>query len=118
LLAIAVNFGLAFIFGREYLPAISITLVLLFSAIFMVPFKSLNADLAGEGKPKYAIFTMFPSVLLNIGLNLLLIPKMGAVGAAVSTMLSYILCGFLISIIYSNIKAVSLSNLLLIKRRD
>src|SRR5690606_22285896 len=117
-LAIAVYCGMALVFGQEYFPAISITLILLLSTIFMVPFKSLNADLAGEGRPKFSIIAMSPSVILNIGLNFLLIPKYGALGAAVSTVFSYMLCGILISIIYSHIKSVPLSDLIFLKRRD
>lgn len=118
LLAIVAYPMMSLVFGDEYLPAVSITLILLGSTIFMVPFKSLNADLAGEGRPKYSIFTMLPSVFLNTGLNFLLIPKYGGIGAAVSTVFSYMLCGILITVIYSNIKSVPVSDLTLLKRGD
>lgn len=117
-LAIAVSLATELIFGKEYLPAILIMQILLLSSIFMVPFKSLNADLAGEGRPKYAIITMLPSVLLNVGLNFLLIPMFGAKGAAVATLFSYLLCAIVILFTYSKLKDIPLRKLIFPSKSD
>lgn len=118
MLAVLVYFGMTFVFGTGYSPAVNVTLTLLVATIFMVPFKSLNADLAGEGKPKYSIYCLLPSVILNIGMNFLLIPRFGAVGAAWSTVFSYMLCGVLITFIYAKVKAVNFLALIFVKRED
>ena len=118
LLAIAVYLGLDLIFGSEYIPAVETTLILLFSTIFMVPFKVLNADLAGEGRPTISILTMLPAVFLNIALNFYLIPAYGANGAAIATLFSYFICGVLICFFYSREKNISMSKLVFISRKD
>lgn len=118
LLSVGVCIGLVAIFGDEYTPAVVTTLILLFSTIFMVPFKVLNADLAGEGRPVISILTMLPSLALNIILNIYLIPIYGANGAALATLFSYFICGVLICFLYSREKKIPLSKLLVLSKQD
>lgn len=117
-LALVVNVGMVFVLGAEYAPAINITSILLVSAVFMVPFKSLNADLAGEGRPIISILTVLPAVILNIALSYFLIPYYGAIGAAVATLFSYILCGILICVLYSKEKEIPIVALIFPRKSD
>lgn len=111
-LSFASYYGTSLIFGNDYSDIKLLTATLLVASIFMVPFKTLNADLAGEGKPIYSIYTMLPTVILNIFLNMLLIKEYGAMGAAIATLTSYLLCSCLIISIYRNHKNIQLGKLL------
>ncbi len=84
------NFFIPIIFGTEYRGAVlplQILTVYLVSASFLV-FIDLFLDYQGLAK-KRAVNLSF-SIILNIALNFLLIPKYGAMGAAIATSISYI----------------------------
>jgi O-antigen/teichoic acid export membrane protein len=117
-LALVVKYGMVLALGVDYLPTINIIFILLVSTVFMVPFKSLNADLAGEGRPIISICILLPAVILNIVLNYYLIPSYGALGAATATLFSYALCGVLICIIYSSKKRIPIASLVIPRQTD
>lgn len=77
--------------GREYLSALTIMPFLVF-----IPIATILTDVTGRGigfkkKTYWNIYiTLFPG-LINIGLNLLLVPKFGAKGAAISTAISFLI---------------------------
>ncbi|MDP4085842.1 MAG: flippase [Bacillota bacterium] len=52
--------------------------------------KILSNDLAGRGKPELNMYVSFFNVALNVVLNLILIPKIGVAGAAISTTITYV----------------------------
>ncbi len=61
------------------------------------------AGLYIQKKTKTMTSIVLVGVVLNVGLNFLLIPKLGLMGAAVSTLLSYVLPSIALSIIASRI---------------
>src|SRR5690606_14365482 len=83
-LAISAFMFIEYVFGQEYGPAKWVVVVLLMSAFFMIPFKSLNADFAGSGKPMFSIYVTLPSILVNTIFCFWLIPPYGAFGAALA----------------------------------
>lgn len=83
-------FFIPFFFGKQYLPSIlpmQILTVYLISFSFSV-FLSSFLDYIGQAK-KRAVNLSF-SVILNILLNIALIPKFGGAGAAIATSVSYL----------------------------
>lgn len=118
IMVLLVLFGFTLVFGSEYEPAIKIAVILLASSVFMIPFKTLNADLAGEGRPEFSIFIMIPSVVVNVALNFVLIPRFGALGSAAATFFSYLTSGLLIVATYSYLKKIPVRSILLIKSSD
>jgi len=100
LLVAIVFFGGEAIFGAGYDDLWLILLILMPGIASMVLFKILNSDLAGKGRPMVSVFVMLPMVVLNVLLNFLLIPKYQHVGAAVSSSITYTLCGVLYFFIY------------------
>ena len=72
-------------YGDAYLP-----LTWMLPGLLLAGFGSvLNTKLAGCGYPPVTIILPAIALLLNIVLNLMLIPKMGLIGAAISTSISY-----------------------------
>ncbi|MFO8109071.1 MAG: flippase [Thermoplasmata archaeon] len=77
-----------FIFGSEYLPAI-IPLQILVIFYFINNLMGPNgATLTAYGKTKFLMYATCLAAGMNIGLNILLIPIYGIIGAAVATGIS------------------------------
>ncbi len=95
-LAIA-PFGPAFIrlvYGQSFAASADVLILLLPGIVLYAPVKVLNMDLCGRGRPLLSLWMTIPTVLLNVALNLFLIPRYGAQGAAVASSISYTLgCG-------------------------
>ncbi|WP_020676314.1 flippase [Geopsychrobacter electrodiphilus] len=71
-------------------------------------------DLAGRGKPKYNIYLSAITLIVNIGLNIVLIPQMGIVGAAIATSTSYSVAAILAYIAFRHeISKVKVGNITL-----
>lgn len=73
------------LFGEQFIDAILITQI----SVWFAPLSALgmarNIWLVSEEKQKYAKYILISGVVMNIGLNLILIPSIGIVGAAYAT---------------------------------
>ena len=88
-------------YGVEFLNSVEVLRWLMPGVLLLTIFKVLNMDLAGKGKPWVSMKAMIPSLLLNIGLNFILIPSYGANGAALSSTISYTVASLLFLHFYS-----------------
>lgn len=88
-------------YGDEFYNSIKVLQILLPGVIILTIYKVMNMDLAGKGKPWISMKAMIPALLINVGLNLFLIPKYGAAGASISSTVSYSVAGILFLIFYS-----------------
>lgn len=79
------------IFGAPYLASVPVVRAILPGIVIFIVFRLLESHLAGMGKPHLALWALVPSLALNMGLNLWLIPYYGALGAAWATNISYAL---------------------------
>jgi O-antigen/teichoic acid export membrane protein len=77
------------VFGDDFTRSVLLLQVILPGIIIMVMFRILSGQLAGMGKPQLSIYVFGPALILNILLNLWLIPGYGALGAAIATNISY-----------------------------
>lgn len=105
-------------FGKDFSRSLSMTFWLLPGLVLMVVFKLLNMDLAGKGKPFVSLFIMLPVLALNIGINYLLIPKLGGLGAAMTSSICYSLATLAMLIVYSRMYRVSFLDFILIRVDD
>ena len=75
-------------YGDSYLPAVS-SLSLLLPSLIMKMFAALGSYIfQATRREKLLPFILFATVCLNIAINALLIPYLGAIGAALATLLS------------------------------
>ena len=82
---------LKFFFGPEYLPgSLALKILLIGSLVYSVADVN-NTTMAGIGKPKIVTQIILAGAVLNIILNLLLIPLYGITGAALASAISYVL---------------------------
>lgn len=83
------------IYGKEYVQAFSATIVLFIGVIPMIAFKLIHPIYVNLGKSLMIIKLLVVSIICNIIFSCLLIPRYEAVGAAVASVISYIVCSLL-----------------------
>lgn len=77
-------------FGSRFLPAVPAFLVLSVAIVFYGANSVISIFFSSCGQPWFSVFVWIGGALLNIGLNFLLIPRWGIVGAAYSSLIAYI----------------------------
>jgi len=78
-----------FLFSKAYLPAVRPLQILLPGIVVTSGSMALGNDLAARGKPILNAYCNMIAVIVNLGLNLIWIPKFGIEGAAWATSVSY-----------------------------
>lgn len=105
-------------FSSAYLPAIIPLQFLLPGIVGFSLAKILSPHLISKGYARIVAAIALISLVVNISLNLVLIPQYHAAGAAIASSVSYI-TGILIMItVYSRITGSSLKDILLVNRKD
>ncbi len=79
------------LFGGEYLPAVSVLRVYAWSSVGLFLNWALYQQLIVEDRLQLIFLSNFAGMIFNIGLNFLFIPRFGIIGAAWSTLISYLL---------------------------
>lgn len=87
------------LYGSDFLPSYQPFLGLLPGICLFPVFKLLNIDLAARGFPGFGTIASAVSLVINVIFNILLIPQLGPLGAALASSLSYGCMAF-ISIIF------------------
>lgn len=83
------------LYGEAYAGAATVLRIHVVSLVFLSCEKAGSKELIARGMQRYLMIAALAGAVLNVGLNLALIPAAGAVGAAVSTTVSYAVSGFL-----------------------
>lgn len=89
---------ISLVYGIEYAEAYIVSIILFLGTIPMIFFKLINTLYQAIGKQKFSFIILFISVFFNVIMNFLLIPYFGIAGAAISSVLSYAICGIVILI--------------------
>ncbi len=76
-------------FGSRYLPAVPAFLVLCVAIVFYGANSVISIFFSSCGQPWFSVFVWIGGAVLNIGLNLVVIPRWGIVGAAYSSLITY-----------------------------
>jgi len=114
-------FGKLFItivFGDEFIRAYLITLILFIGTIPMIFFKLINTLYISIGNQKYSFKVLAFSTISNVIMNFITIPTYGILGAAMSSVISYILCGSIFLLDFCKKYKINISNVLVMKKVD
>lgn len=106
------------LFGVAFEESYIVQQLLLPGVLLLTIFKVLNMDLAGKGKPWIALYSMIPALLINIGLNIYLIPTYGAKGAAFASTISYTVAALLFIVVYSKTVGIKVGEILRYSKED
>lgn len=93
---IIIQYLLSEAFLGAYLPM----LVLLPGVVLLGAGKIISADISGRGFPQYNSFISGFSLVVTVVLDLLLIPRMGIIGAALASSVAYALTFILLLVFY------------------
>ncbi|MEM9508246.1 MAG: flippase [Cyanobacteria bacterium P01_E01_bin.35] len=100
LVSFSSDFILTNLLGSEYSSASQILTLHIWSGIFIFLGVARGNWLVIENKTRLSLVTQMLGAVTNICLNLLLIPQSGAIGAAVSTFVSYAVSSYLSSMLF------------------
>lgn len=112
------DFIIVGMYGENFRKSISVLNYLLPGVLILTIYKVMNMDLAGKGKPWVAMWAMLPALVVNIIMNLILIPKLGASGAAISSTFSYTIAGILFLLLYSRTVNIPIIEILRYRKTD
>lgn len=77
------------LFGDSYLQAVDILSIHIWASVFVFLGVSTSPWFVAEQLTIYSFYTTAVGAIMNIAINLFLIPKYGGVGAAIATVISY-----------------------------
>jgi len=88
------------LFKKDFAASANALYWLLPGAVIMSGAKILNFALWGRGFPRVTVIAPLVALIINIILNVLLIPRLQIVGAAIATSCSYIVYSFILAFYY------------------
>lgn len=118
IIALSAYWVVPFLFSMKYFNSVLPLIMILPGIISLSVSKLLSADLGSRGLPQYSMYASILNFILNIFFNLLLIPKIGIVGAALSSSISYSGALILQTYFYKRITNISAKELFLLKKGD
>ncbi len=109
---------LTIFYGDRYAPAIRPMLLMLPGIIMISLYQILTRNFTSRNRQQVNIVAAGIALGVNIGLNLVLIPRYGISGAAVSTAISYTLAALLLLFIFVRESGASLRGTVVIRAAD
>ena len=106
------------IYGKRYIPSISVIQTILPGVLFLFIVKILGSRLAGLKKTYYVILVFVPALIINIIFNFILIPKFGGTGAAMASNISYSFGTISLLLIYCRLVKMPIMQLFAYKKSD
>ena len=94
------------VYGSQYAGVETIVRIHIWTGAFVFLGVGVSNWFVVEGQQQFLMGRTFAGAILNIGLNLFLIPTYGAVGASVATLVSQIVASYLIHGLFAKTKEV------------
>lgn len=105
-------------YGIAFEKSVDVLRILGPGIVLLTLFKVTNMDLAGKGKPWVAMKAMIPSLLVNVILNITLIPKYGSIGSSWASTISYSVASILFILFYSRESGLSIGQIFNYRKED
>ena len=107
-----------FLFGREYI-AVAPALIALMPGVWILSCgKLLAIHLAAVGQPEISTYAAVLSLIATIVLDILLVPSMGIVGAAIASTISYIFATVILVVAFIYRTNISLADIIFVQTSD
>ena len=85
------DFAVQLLYGEAYAPAVPVLKIVTWYTAFSYLGAARNAWIVCESKQKYLKYIYLSAAFINVGMNWLMIPRWGAAGAAVASLITQIL---------------------------
>jgi len=118
LIGVALSPLVPHVYGIEYARSASLVRILFAGVVFASLGKVTYPYFLTKGRPQIHLLTTLGTLIVNIVLNLLLIPKYKITGAAYATLISYFLYGLSYIIFLNRRENVPLSSLFVLTKED
>ncbi|MFA5032031.1 MAG: oligosaccharide flippase family protein [bacterium] len=107
------------LYSARFLPSVTPYIILLPGTIALVVVKLLMAEIVGKwGKPELSIIGMLIVVFTNIGLNLILIPKLNIAGAAIASTVAYTVQFVYFITVYNKVTHIPVKEIFALRKKD
>ena len=117
-LAVAGPLGIPLLYGHRFDRAIRPMLILLPGALMMALYQILTRSFTSHAKQEINIFAAVVALCLNVGLNLVLIPRFGIEGAAIANGLSYGTAAMILLVVFVRQSGHSVRETLVVGESD
>ena len=117
-LALLATQAIPLLYGEAFRPSIAALLWLLPGIVVFSIANVLAAYIAGIGKPRLNFLVSGISLIVTIGLDLALIPKLGIVGASIASTVSYSVSALMLIVFFVRETGSSLRQVLLLSSGD
>ena len=109
---------ISLLYGQEYKGAFSVLLICSFGSVFIGYFKLIAQYNIVHKKQVRNVVLLSTSILINVILNLILIPRYELNGAAFASGVGYFLSGWIFIIWFAKSHGMSVAEMFLIQRSD
>ncbi|MCH7810764.1 MAG: polysaccharide biosynthesis C-terminal domain-containing protein [Chloroflexi bacterium] len=117
LLAVAPT-AIPLVYGGNFVPSVTVFLILLPSGLFYTIHKVLGSSLSAHGMPQATLYAGLISLPLTVGLNVLMIPRWGITGAAIASDIAYAVNAAVILVLFVRVSKLPLPKILLFNGSD
>jgi len=93
------------VYGQQFSATAGLLIVLIWSEVPIFFGVALGNALVAKGLQKYFPASTFVGALANVAINLLVIPRYGALGASWATVISYSLAGIFFLLLFSELRS-------------
>jgi len=105
-------------YGAAYSAAVVPLLVLTPGVLAMAVYKVLTRNFTSRKRQETSIFAAGVALVLNVGLNLYLVPRLGVVGAALASLLSYSASALVLLLVFQRETGIPIRLVLVVQRSD
>src|SRR2546428_2368832 len=116
--AIAGPIAIPLLYGHRYDGAVRPLLILLPGLLMMAPYQLLTRTFTSRGRQEVNILAACLALALNVGLNLILIPRYGIAGAALANGLSYATAAVTLLTAFVRASGHSVGETLVVRREE
>lgn len=109
---------ISLVYGGEFLPSYEIVLILIVGALPMTMYQLLGTVLVSQGKRMAHFASLAVSAAINIAANIYAIPLWGMYGAAWASVISYTVCGTVLTAYFCKTYSFGLKELFLPSKND
>ena len=117
-LAVAAPVLVPLVFGRDFTPAVAPFFVLLPGVVVFALYRVLSYDIIGRGFPLRVSVASAAGLLANLAVAIILVPALGAMGAAWGNFAGYVVTTIIITCIFLRLSQNRLVDVLFWRRGD